>query len=267
MSETIKIYPKLNIFLKILGHKDGFHQIHSRFVLAKGELYDEMNITHYSCFTLQGDFDCEEKDNLIYKAKCVLQDFLDIQGQKTAVKAIECVKIEVQKSIPKGAGLGGGSGNAGAFLIGVNNFFGLGLSQKQLMAVGEKIGADVAFFVSGEESANVSGKGQYIQSLNEKPLQYSIYTPPHIFCDTTKVYKCYADSIKAHKRSYSTPANEWFAKTSLELLSNHFSKSTLNDLYESACEIYPHLRDIAQELGEGWYFSGSGSSFFRQEQV
>ena len=105
MSETIKIYPKLNIFLKILGHKDGFHQIHSRFVLAKGELYDEMNITHYSCFTLQGDFDCEEKDNLIYKAKCVLQDFLDIQGQKTAVKAIECVKIEVQKSIPKGAGL------------------------------------------------------------------------------------------------------------------------------------------------------------------
>lgn len=264
MCKLIRIYPKLNIFLKIVGHKDGFHQLNSRFVLAKGRLYDEMNITRHSCFILQGDFGCEDTDNLIFKAKNALQDFLDSQGKKAAAKAIECVKVEVQKSIPKGAGLGGGSGNAGAFLVGVNTFFELGLNQKQLIAVGERVGADVAFFVSGEESANVSGKGEYIESFNEKPLSYGIYTPP-IMCDSAKVYQCYADSIKAHKRVYSAPTKEWFAKTSFELLSCNFSQATLNDLYESACEVYPQLKDIAQELGEGWYFSGSGSSFFKQE--
>ncbi|WP_300448365.1 4-(cytidine 5'-diphospho)-2-C-methyl-D-erythritol kinase [uncultured Helicobacter sp.] len=254
------IYPKLNIFLKIIGYKEGFHQLNSRFVQAIGEVYDEMQISSSSRFMLMGDFGCEMQDNLIYKAKCAMEDFLSARGKET--KGLQSLKIEVQKVIPKGAGLGGGSGNAGAFLRGVNAFLELGLSDVELIHIAQEVGADVSFFASGVKSANVSGRGECIEPFIESPLKYDIYTPP-ISCDTAKVYQSYKDSIKSQKCHYSKPTTQWFTLTSKDLLHLSHLREELNDLFLSATLLYPALKDIALDLGEGWYFSGSGSSFFR----
>lgn len=254
------IYPKLNIFLKIIGHDGSYHQLCSRFVLAKGALYDEMELSKSQSFTLKGDFGCDMEENLIFKAKCALKAYL-LAHTKEAER-LESLRVEVQKSIPKGAGLGGGSANAGVFLRAVNEFLALGLKESELLAIARDIGADVSFFASGESSANVSGRGEQIEPFIESPLFYEIYTPP-IFCDSTKVYQRYATLIKERCISYSNPPQEWLSSQSAHLLSLGIPKEEMNDLFSPAIALYPALKDIASELGSEWYFSGSGSSFFR----
>lgn len=261
---VFRIYPKLNIFLKIIGYQDGYHQINSRFVKAYGEIYDEMEIKAHSHFVLKGNFNCAMEDNLIFKAKCAMQKFLSTQEKK--VQDLESLHIEVQKAIPQGAGLGGGSANAGVFLRAVNEFLALGLKEGELMQIAQSVGSDVSFFASGAASANVRGRGEDIESFVESPLNYDIYTP-NIFCDTAKVYQRYASAIKSQGITYSTPTNEYFKLTSKELLDRGETKEVMNDLFVSATFIYPMLKDIARELGDKWYFSGSGSSFFKLKGI
>ena len=257
---TFRIYPKVNIFLKIVGFEAGFHMLNSRFVLAQGSLYDEMCITQKDSFCIKGDFGCEMRENLIFKAKCALSEYLSQQGKMTL--ALKSLHIEVQKRIPQGSGLGGGSANAGAFLRGVNELLSLGLNQNELVGIAQHIGADVSFFASGLRSANVSGKGERIKFMREDVLECEIYTP-NLFCDTKRVYRAFADSIRDKSRQYSLPTTQWFCMESKEILESQPDVAELNDLFESACVCYPSLKDVAKELGKGWYFSGSGSSFFR----
>ncbi|BAM15003.1 4-diphosphocytidyl-2-C-methyl-D-erythritol kinase [Helicobacter cinaedi PAGU611] len=257
---TFRVYPKVNIFLKIVGFEAGFHMLNSRFVLAQGSLYDEMCITQKDSFCIKGDFGCEIQENLIFKAKCVLSEYLSQQGRETL--GLESLHIEVQKRIPQGAGLGGGSANAGTFLRGANEFLSLGLREDELVGIAKHIGADVSFFASGLMSANVSGKGDRIESMQESVLECEIYTPS-LFCDTKSVYKAFADSIRDKSRQYSLPTTRWFCMESKEILESQPDVAELNDLFESACVCYPYLKEVADELGQGWYFSGSGSSFFK----
>ena len=234
--------------------------LNSRFVLAQGSLYDEMCITQKDSFCIKGDFGCEIQENLIFKAKFVLSEYLSQQGRETL--GLESLHIEVQKRIPQGAGLGGGSANAGTFLRGANEFLSLGLREDELVGIAKHIGADVSFFASGLMSANVSGKGDRIESMQESVLECEIYTPS-LFCDTKSVYKAFADSIRDKSRQYSLPTTRWFCMESKEILESQPDVAELNDLFESACVCYPYLKEVADELGQGWYFSGSGSSFFK----
>lgn len=234
--------------------------LNSRFILAQGSLYDEMCITQKDSFCIKGDFGCEIQENLIFKAKCALSEYLSQQGKMTL--ALESLHIEVQKRIPQGSGLGGGSANAGAFLRGVNELLSLGLNQNELVGIAQHIGADVSFFASGLRSANVSGKGERLESMQEAAMECEIYTPS-LFCDTKKVYRAFVDSIQNKSRQYSPQATQWLNMQSRDILKAHYTQEELNDLFESACVCYPSLKDVAKELGKGWYFSGSGSSFFR----
>ncbi|TLD81906.1 4-(cytidine 5'-diphospho)-2-C-methyl-D-erythritol kinase [Helicobacter sp. MIT 05-5293] len=268
---SVKIYPKVNVFLKIIGFKEGFHQLHSRFILAKGDLYDEMDIYEtQKGFTLLGDFGCATEHNTIYKAQCALQDYLKKNGKDSVgVKyALNHLCVEVQKNIPKGAGLGGSSGNAGVFLQMMNERFELGMSVEELCQVALSAGADVSFFASGYESANVFGRGENLERFNENSPVLEIHTP-EIFCDTKAVYQYYAHNVAQQIQTYSDPALslQWVDKTSLLLLENATkiknARCFFNDLYASALKLYPQLESVADELGEQWFFSGSGSSFFR----
>lgn len=266
----LKVYPKLNIFLKIIGKEEvgagGYHLIQSRFALGLGSLYDEMSLRHAQHFRLQGNFGCDTESNLIYKAKCTLQEWLNTNHRYSHAKQLEFCHIEVQKNIPQGAGLGGGSANAGAYLCAVNTMFNLGLQTKELLNIAAHIGADVSFFVSQEDEANVSGRGEIIESIHHLPSKqkpkYEIYTPP-IFCDTRKVYARYAHFIQTKKQIYSTNTTSWLALSTQDFFAQHIAREEANDLFYSACDIYPNLLLVANELGNQWYFSGSGSSFFR----
>ncbi|WP_027327792.1 4-(cytidine 5'-diphospho)-2-C-methyl-D-erythritol kinase [Helicobacter pametensis] len=247
----MKIFPKLNIFLNVLALQDGMHPLFSRFVLAKGDVYDEMEICfNQEGFQISGNFDCAMEQNLIFHAKEKLKvAFPHLAGE------LESIHIEVEKKIPCGAGLGGGSANAGAFLLEVGREF--GISKEDLMNLAPKIGSDVAFFVSEYESANVSGIGEVIEEFIESNhYQYEIFTPS-FSCNTKVVYQAF-DSLNLSPQIKL----DFLNLSSVELL-HRYDLEELNDLYLPACNAYPKLLDVAKELGEGWFFSGSGSSFFR----
>lgn len=245
----MRIFPKINIFLNVLfPNPDGMHPILSRVVLAKGDLYDEMEVSFgRDCFGISGDFAFGMEENLIFLAKEKLKEFFPF-----LTKDLESIKVEVKKSIPQGAGLGGGSANAGAFLLCVGERF--EIPRDKLAQVASSIGSDVSFFVHGYAGAHVSGVGEVVEEFIEEN-RYEIFTPS-FGCETRAVYQAF------DRFSSSSLKRDFKDLSSIQLLTR-YSREELNDLYLPATRIYPSLVEIAEELGDQWFFSGSGSSFFR----
>ena len=250
----IKAYAKVNIFLKITGHQDGYHTLLSRFMRVEN-LYDTISFIPQKCnsFTIEGCDGVELKSNTIYKAFIALNSFT---GDLDILEFFYNHKVVVNKAIPSQAGLGGGSSDGASFMRLVNDVCRLNLDIDTLAKIGSSIGADFPFFIYNYSSANVSGFGEIVEKFDEKPLQIEIFTPP-IGCDTTRVYKSFKnnlfDTIKL-----SSFIN-WDKIKSDEIL-KLVEPIEANDLYKSALIEYPDLKKYQKD---GWFFSGSGSSFFR----
>jgi len=243
-----KSYAKINLFLKIEGYKDGYHQLNSRFMRVKN-LYDEIEIKDAEKFNIIGDFDCVLRDNTIFKAYLkLITEYPDIRDYFIAKE------IKVIKNIPSSAGLGGGSSNAATFLNMVNKDSGLNLSKDELAKLGAEIGSDVPFFIYEMDVANVYGRGEIVKPYDEKPIDVEVFTPP-IECSTPEVFRMY-------KENYFNPKKSDFDKIpTLELLETK-TPEELNDLLRPALAKYIELFKY-KDYG---YFSGSGSSFFRVKE-
>jgi len=246
-----KSYAKVNIFLKIVGLRGNYHEIFSRFVKVYS-LYDTISFEKAKLddFTLSGNFSCNLEKNTVYKAYLALKKFANVE------EFFKNHIVKIEKNIPEFAGLGGGSSNAGVFLNMVNKHCNLGLSKDELSKIGEKIGADIPFFVYDYNSANVSGIGEIVENFYEDILDIEVFTPK-IKCNTGDIFKIFRE--KFYKEISKKDAKKLFLQQSKEILSNFDIKSA-NDLYEPALSIYPNLVKFAKK---NWFFSGSGSSFFR----
>jgi len=252
---SIKAYAKVNIFLKITGHKDGYHTLLSRFIRVK-HLYDTIEFVPCECekFTIEG---CEEvplEDNTIYKAYIALNEHT---GDLDILNFFYKHKVVVTKRIPSQAGLGGGSSDGASFMRLVKEVCNLMISTKELAHIGSTIGADFPFFIYNYPSANVSGFGEIVEEFKEEALDLEIFTP-NIKCDTSKVYKIFKENF-LDKISLSSFIG-WEKLYSKELLELINDPIILNDLYSSALLDVNQLKKIAPK---GWFFSGSGSSFFK----
>lgn len=248
---TEKSYAKVNIFLKIVGKKDDYHFIASRFVLVKN-LFDEVSFIKRDTnnFTLEGKFSCSLEKNTIYKAYKELENYAGVKDffRKHIVK--------IDKNIPEFAGLGGGSSNCATFLNMVNKNCNLNLTKDELAVIGLKIGADVPFFVYEYNSANVSGIGEIVEKFEEDLLEIDVITPK-IECNTGKIYNTFRDNFYKEIDSYKL--KELFSKNSKDILKS-FSIEEANDLFKPALLLSPNLKDYVKD---NWFFSGSGSSFFK----
>jgi 4-diphosphocytidyl-2-C-methyl-D-erythritol kinase len=163
----------------------------------------------------------------------------------------------VTKRIPSQAGLGGGSSDAAAFMRLVNDICHLNLSIDRLAQIGSTIGADLPFFIYNYPSANVSGFGEIVELFEERDISIELYTPP-IGCDTAAVYKSFKENFLTDIKLSSFIG--WERIDSIELLERIKEPTKLNDLYLAAIEVYPELKKYERD---GWYFSGSGSTFFK----
>lgn len=252
MTKTYISYPKVNIFFKIIGFLDnGYCDILSRYVRVENSFFDILEIKDSTTFKLNGDFDCPLESNTIFKAKIALQEYL---GDMKKSKYLESFCINVDKNIPIFAGLGGGSSNAGVYLIAMNEILELGLDKDILGAIASKVGADVSFFVYDYKSSNVSGIGDIVEEFIEDELAFEILTP--------KVNSHTSAVFAEFKKDYSLDirlARQMLELDSIDLI-NQFSIDILNDLYAPALRLYPELLEYSKE---GYFFSGSGSSFFR----
>ena len=252
---SIKAHAKVNIFLKITGHKDGYHTLLSRFIRVE-DLYDTITFEPRECksFTIEGCKGVPTKSNTIYKAYSAL---LKHSNSKELSNFFEKHKVVVTKKIPSQAGLGGGSSDAAAFMRLANEVCDLQISTEKLAKIGSTIGADLPFFIYNYPSANVSGFGEIVEAYEEEPLSLELYTP-EIGCDTTVVYK----TFKKYLLQYISLASffGWERLDSKTLLNLVADPIALNDLYPAALVAYPELEELDRE---GWFFSGSGSTFFK----
>jgi 4-diphosphocytidyl-2-C-methyl-D-erythritol kinase len=258
---TVNAPAKVNIFLKITGYENGYHTLLSRFVQIP-QLYDTITFipTHRSeTFRIEGCDDIAVEDNIVHRAyralyehtaSGVLRDFFKTHA------------VRIDKRIPAGAGLGGGSSDAAAFLRLANEVCELELDIDTLARIGAKVGADVPFFVYDYPSANVSGFGEIIEAFDETPPALEIATPP-IHCDTAEVYKTFKARFLDNIDTASFQG--WEKETSEALLQRIGDAEKLNDLYQAALVRYRELADTPYAK-EGWFFSGSGSSFFKMKR-
>lgn len=160
---------KLNLFLHITGRRDnGYHELQSIFQLI--DLQDWLEFTPQNddaTISIEGLSSVDLEQNLIYKATQILKPY----AQK-----LMGLSISVEKNIPMGAGLGGGSSNAATTLIVVNQLWQCGLNTEQLAKLGVKLGADVPIFVHGR-NAWAEGIGEHLTFIDLDQKQYIVLKP------------------------------------------------------------------------------------------
>lgn len=160
---------KLNLFLHIVGRRaDDYHLLQSVFQLIDWcdtihlKLIPENEVRRINPITgVQADQD------LVVRAAKLLKDFAKIDSG---------VEINLQKEIPMGAGLGGGSSDAATTLIGLNQLWNLNLDQKTLCDIGLKLGADVPFFIFGQ-NAFVEGIGEQMREISLGDREFLVIFP------------------------------------------------------------------------------------------
>lgn len=159
---------KLNLFLHVIGRReDGKHLLQSVFILL--DVHDTIDIATLEEDTIErtGDVIGHLEDDLCVRAARLLKDTFKIRTG---------VRIHLEKRIPSGAGMGGGSSDAATVLIALNRLFDLKLSRAKLMGLGEKLGADVPFFIWGQ-TGFVEGIGEKIQPVYVPVSTYAVIWP------------------------------------------------------------------------------------------
>ena len=244
----MKSFAKINVFLKVVGTRGNYHEILSRFVLCE-QLFDEIYFKRSNSFAIECD-NKEIKENIIQKA---IDELKKAGFSNELDEFFSSHKIIINKQIPIGAGLGGGSSNAATFLLMVNDELNLNIKRENLMQIASKIGADVAFFVSGYKAANVSGIGEIIKDFDDEVPNLNIFTP-NVFCSTPMVYQEFRSNflqyidVNAAKKMQNLKSKEL-----LEIYKNE----ELNDLFAPCFKLYPQMNEFRDK-----FLSGSGSSVF-----
>ena len=244
----MKSFAKINVFLKVVGTRGNYHEILSRFVLCE-QLFDEIYFKRSNSFSIECD-NKEIKENIIQKA---INELKRAGFSNELDEFFSSHKIIINKQIPIGAGLGGGSSNAATFLLMVNDELNLNIKRENLMQIASKIGADVTFFVSGYKAANVSGIGEIIEEFDDEVPNLNIFTP-NVFCSTPMVYQEFRSNflqyidVNAAKKMQNLKSKEL-----LEIYKNE----ELNDLFAPCFKLYPQMNEFRDK-----FLSGSGSSVF-----
>ncbi|EAI7265266.1 4-(cytidine 5'-diphospho)-2-C-methyl-D-erythritol kinase [Campylobacter coli] len=256
----MKAYAKANIFLKLVGFDERrYHLLESRFILLKN-LFDEIYIVDKSSdspkgFEIISNFNCE--DNIITKAYWLLCQ----NGYQNELEEFFKTKsLKLIKNIPTCAGLGGGSSDCASFLMLINEELNLKLSTQKLIELSTQLGSDIAFFLSGFESANVSGCGEIIEEFNDTiPNLEWIF--PEVSCQTKKVYDEFDKGEINFEKSILDA--EIYKKLNTKELLETFKNTQLNDLFTPCATLYPKMFLFLQQ---DFFLSGSGSSVFKVHQ-
>jgi len=264
---TIKAPAKINLFLDVLGErKDGYHNIKS--LLLPVSLFDTIRIENrarnISTFIpspcrfpgISWPFSLADKDeNLITRAAKLFQKCTGCRNGAA---------IYLTKRIPIGAGLGGGSADAAAVLIGLNRLWKTGLSREQLMEIGARIGCDVPALIHGGAIC-MEGRGESITSIRRfvKRDFWMLLIYPGFAISTGDIYHRY----NHHKRHPSADSKFELIMSGLQLgRMPLIEKGLFNALEKTVYRKYPLLEMIKKRLeltgAKHVLLTGSGSTVF-----
>lgn len=249
----IKLYSpaKINVGLDIINKRqDNYHNIDT--IMEEIPLYDKINFKKTrEGFLIRSSEDKmpRNEDNLMFKAFDLLRSNYQLEGG---------LEIDIEKNIPMGAGLGGGSSNCASCLKAVNQLWDLDLSDKDLEELASGLGADVPFFIRGGRQ-RARGIGQVLETLDQGPDWSLILINPKISISTEEVYKkTKGDKFNKINMDKATRAYLQGDRTGLGQIENIME--------ETVFEIHKDLRHIKEDLkglgGDLSLMTGSGSSFF-----
>lgn len=252
----IKANCKINLGLDVLRRReDGYHDL-STIMLPVLGLYDEVEVTPIA--GVQNEFhslglvvDCAPEQNLCIKAAQLMQERYGV-GK---------VSITLDKRVPFGAGLGGGSSDATAVIMAMNEIFSLSLDEQTLIALASELGSDTAFFVRNSPQL-CEGRGEVMTpvTLNLEGLWLVLVKPD----EGVSTLEAYAGVKPAEPKlslveRIATPIERW-------------QGSVKNDFEPSVFAAHPVIADVKQQLLDAGAvyasMSGSGSTVFAlfQEQ-
>jgi 4-diphosphocytidyl-2C-methyl-D-erythritol kinase len=204
MAESIRAIAaaKVNLHLRVYPRRsDGFHSLLSLFQAVS--LADSLvirSLKESDTIEIEGDFDCPAKSTTIFKAAAA---YMRATGQRRGLS------ISVEKRIPAGAGLGGGSSDAAATLVGLEALLRGGLSLDALRELGASIGSDVPFFF-GSGAALVSGRGEIVEAI-EARSDYSLLLVNPGFPVSTAAAYALLDRERADDSGEPDPSAETIA--------------------------------------------------------
>jgi 4-diphosphocytidyl-2-C-methyl-D-erythritol kinase len=245
---------KVNLHLQVGPRReDGYHEIVS--LLQMIGIYDEIvirSLKDEGICLVRGDFDCTPEDNLISRA---VKIFREETGISTGVS------ITVNKHIPAGAGLGGGSGNAASVLTALNRLFAAGLSRKEITDLGGHLGSDVPFFC-GTASAVATGRGEELLPVEPREDLWAVVVSPEEEISTRDAYGWFDEDVDGGEIDFAASRGIIDSYIQAEPSEWRF----VNSLFSPVSRRKPFVAEAVLRIGEcGADFtrmSGSGSSCF-----
>jgi 4-diphosphocytidyl-2-C-methyl-D-erythritol kinase len=236
---------KINLSLRILNRRaDGFHEIET--LIAPISLFDKIDIEKQNRWI---EFSCDHPslssgdDNLVVRAAKLFFEQTTAKGG---------VSIKLEKKIPHGAGLGGGSSDAAATLKALNKLFGTKLSREELAKLGSTIGSDVTFFLY-ESAATCKGRGEIVNPTKPKKKLSILLLKPAFGVSSEWAYSRWQSSKEIPGISYEAQ--------------NFDGQSLMNDLERPVFEKFAFLAQLKTWLMKQSevsvaLMSGSGSTVF-----
>ena len=250
---TLRSYAKINLGLQIVGRRqDGFHEI--RTIFQTIELHDRLQIRLVRECGIEFESDhtaLHPIDNLVVKA---------ISSFNRLLKVHQGCQVRLEKKIPLGSGLGGGSSNAAAAILGMNKLLNLNVSTRQLFELGGLLGSDVPFFFVGGTALGV-GRGSEIYPLAERCQSYVLLVVPSVGVSTQRAYARMRLPLTKRESKSMIPV---FCPAYLDSLAgNQFLE---NDFEQVVFRDFPELKRIKRELVKVGAtcagLTGSGSTLF-----
>jgi len=251
----LRALAKINYALDVLGLRaDGYHEVST--VMQSISLADVVELRR-ATGGFELTFEPEDKEigppeqNTAYLAWRLL-------GRQTGEELP--VEVTLRKMIPAGAGLGGGSADAAAVLVGLNEIFGLGLREDELREIGAGIGADVPFCVSGGTALG-EGVGEILTPLPAPPDHRLLIAKPRRSADTAGIYRAY-DGAKTNSTRSVAPVVAALRSGSVPDLASAVG----NDLAPVTRGFVPEVGTLKQTLlasgALGASMSGSGTAVY-----
>jgi 4-diphosphocytidyl-2-C-methyl-D-erythritol kinase len=245
---------KLNLFLHINGQReDGYHELQTLFQFISLCDYLSFEITENPAIELISDIDSiPVEDNLIFKAASLLQRHQHEQLGTTP----KGVKIKLEKNIPMGGGLGGGSSDAATTLVALNILWKIDLSFEQLSQLGLSLGADIPIFIHGHAAW---GEGIGEKLTDTLPLTpFYLIVRPQCNVNTSEIF--------SHKRLTRDTPKLRIAAALEEVLPDPFDSNSRykNDCENLVCELYPEVKSAMTWLNSmsNARLTGTGSCIY-----
>ncbi len=250
----LRAYAKINLSLRIVGKRaDGYHELDTYFLQI--DLADDLffETTGSSGFELSSNWGAIPLDetNLCARAYNLIR-----QTMGAGMGA----RLHLEKRIPMGAGMGGGSSDAAVTLVALNYLFEAGLSEKTLLALAQQLGSDVPFFLIGG-LCHGAGRGEILTPLSSLPDLHALIVTPDIELSTKLVYQNLKIGLTTRHENTIFADLNYEAKKFYE----QYPRGQ-NDLEPWVLQQYPALADIKQKLLKqkawGACMTGSGSAVF-----